>query len=151
MLPVHFVVGGCFVGLRRGYIYILYTKTECRVYIGQTNDRNGVIGRLAGHVSPGGTFRTRLADEGVLLDHIRDLHVFAFCLPHDPRYVGNDRSHREGVEHLVQKRLHMLRGDLNPPLRIVSYVEYNPAAEQQSVKRVADQVIEAFLRAYNVT
>lgn len=149
MPPVHFVVGGCFVGLRRGYIYMLYTKTERRVYIGQTNDRNGVIGRLAGHVSPGGTFRTRLSDEGVLLDHIADLHVFAFCLPNEPRFTGIDRSYREGVEHLVQKRLHTLRADLNPPMQIVSYVEYNPAAEQPSVKRIADQVIDAFLHAYN--
>jgi hypothetical protein len=146
----NFHIGNCFVGSGFGYIYILYTKAERRLYIGQTNDQCGVIGRLAEHVGPRGTLRARLYDEGLHLNEIEDLQVFAYRLPNDLRYVGADRAHREGVEHLVQKRLHALRGDLTPPMKIVSYVRYNPAAELPDVKHVADQLIIAFVNEYAV-
>ena len=148
MQATHFIVGGCFIGLGRGYIYILYTKVERQLYIGQTNERGGVIGRLADHIGSSGTFRSRLNEHGYDLDKIHDLHVFAYLLPNDPRFTGTNRTHREGVEYLVQKRLHSLRGKLNPPMKIVSFVDPKGAAEQVVVRRVADQVIEAFLGAY---
>ena len=151
VLFTSFHIGDCFVGNRRSYIYILYTKSERRLYIGQTNEQCGVIGRLAGHVGARGTLRMRLLDEGIELDEIEDLRVFAYRLPNDLRYIGIDSSHREGVEHLVQKRLHTLRGDLTPPMKIVSNVEYNAAADLAHVKAIADQLITTFLSVYATT
>lgn len=148
MQSIHFEIRSCFVGTQRSYIYILYSKRERRVYVGQTNEQCGVIGRLAGQVSAKGTFRSRLRDEGINLDEIADLHVFAYRLPDDPRYINTDRSHREGVEHLVQKRLHALRADVTPTFNIVSNVEYNATADLPYVRRVADSLIAAFVQAY---
>lgn len=148
MQAVHFRVGSCFVGSGRGYIYILYTKTQRCLYVGQTSDQGGVIGRLSSHIAPNGTFRSRLYDRGIDLDDIDDLEIFAYHLPDDLRYTVTDRAHREGVEHLVQKRLHTIRGDLTPPMKIVSHVVYNSSAELVYIRHTADQVIEAFLVAY---
>ena len=48
------------VGSGRAYIYILCSKLNHVVYVGQTNDPGGVLARLASHIGSGGTFRKRL-------------------------------------------------------------------------------------------
>ena len=146
--PCHFVIGSCFVGTGRGYIYLLYSRQERAVYVGQTNERSGVVGRLGGHVGPQGTLRVRLEERGVLLDEIADLAVYAHVLPSDRRFTGTDRAHREGVEHLVQKGLHRIRGELNPPLQVVSHVAYNPASHLAVVQRTALEVLDGFVASY---
>jgi|SRR5579875_366841 hypothetical protein len=143
-------IGNCFVGSGRGYIYILYTKVHHSLYVGQTNGRTGVIGRLCAHVSSDGTFRMRLLErEGIDLDEVGDLHVFSYCLPRDPRYIGIDRTYREGVEYLVQKHLHTVRGRLRPYMRIVSHVEYNDTAKFTFVAATAKEIISKFLEQFS--
>lgn len=143
-------IGNCFAGSGRGYIYILYTKTHHSLYVGQTNDRSGVVGRLCAHVSSDGTFRKRLLErEGISLDEVDDLHVFSYCLPKDPRFISVDRTYREGVEYLVQKQLHTVRGRLRPFMRIVSHVEYSDASRFVLVTQTAQEILKAFLSNFD--
>jgi hypothetical protein len=143
-------LSSCFIGADRGYIYVLYSKNQHALYVGQTNDRAGTIGRLNAHISINGTFRIRLLEkEGVGLDEIDDLHMFSFSLPKDPRFTGLDRSYREGVEYLVQKHLHSVRGSLRPFMRIVSNVEYNDTAQLTLVQSTALEVFNEFLRTFS--
>lgn len=142
-------IGGCFIGSGRGYIYILYSKTHHSLYVGQTNDQCGVVGRLNAHVGNNGTFRMRLLErEGINLEEVDDLYLFSYCLPRDPRYTGIDRTYREGVEFLVQKLLYTVRGRLNPFMHIVSHVEYNDSAQLTFVSSTAQEIFEAFLNTF---
>lgn len=142
-------IGGSFVGSGHGYIYILYSKTHHSLYVGQTNDQCGIVGRLHAHVNYNGTFRMRLLERGgINLDDVDDLHVFSYCLPRDPRYIGIDRTYREGVEYLVQKLLHTVRGRINPFMHIVSHVEYNDSAQLTFVRSIAQEIFDAFLNTF---
>jgi hypothetical protein len=147
MSVTHSHLGSCFRG-SRAYIYILYSLNQRALYVGQTAERHGVIGRLCGHIATDGTLRTRLYEHGVELNEVDDLTVFAYCLPEDPRYIGIESAYRQGVEFLVQKGLRMGGGPLHLPLRIVSNIAYNDAAAQPMVIRAADQVLAAFIAAY---
>lgn len=141
-------IGGCFCS-GHGYIYVLYSKTHHSLYVGQTNDKCGVVGRLNSHVNNKGTFRRRLLErEGINLDKVDDLQVFSYTLPLDARFVGIDRTFREGVEYLVQKSLHEVCGSINPFMRIVSHVEYNDSAQLTFVRYTAQEIFEAFLNTF---
>lgn len=144
----HFQVGPCFRGLGKAYIYILYTKVFQRIYIGQTNERGGVIGRLSAHIGSKGTFRLRLQDTGVDLDEVQDLNVFVFLLPEDPRFTSIDRTHREGIEFLTQKKLHGVCGDLTPRARIVSNITYQPSADFAMSQRISEEIVNSFMCVY---
>lgn len=143
-------LSSCFMGVGRGYIYILYSKKQHALYVGQTNDRAGTIGRLNAHISTNGTFRIRLLEkEGIDLNEVDDLHMFSYSLPKDPRFTGLDRSYREGVEYLVQKQLHEVRGRLKPFMRIVSNVDYNDTAQLALVLSTAQDVFNALLNMFS--
>ncbi|HEX8600714.1 MAG TPA: hypothetical protein VF952_19630 [Chloroflexia bacterium] len=148
MSVTHTQLGSCFLGNGQAYIYILYSRNQRALYVGQTSDQSGVVGRLCAHISQGGTLRTRLYDHGVDLNDVDDLTVFAYRLPDDPRYTGIDRAYREGVEYLVQKGLRLDTGALRPALVIVSNVTYNEAATQVSIQNTAQLVLEAFKTSY---
>ncbi|MBM7842186.1 GIY-YIG nuclease family protein [Herpetosiphon giganteus] len=139
----------CFMGIGRAYIYIIYSNTHKALYIGQTNDRHGVIGRFAAHISTYGTLRTRLFDAGIDLNSVGDLNVFAYSLPNDARFIGIDRTHREGVEYLVQSRLYRARGKTIPAMRIISNVMPSSATTLAHIQNTAENVVMDFIKLYN--
>ncbi len=147
---INIQIGDCCIGANRAYIYILYSKSQHALYIGQTNDRYGVVGRLCSHIRTKGTFRIRLNEKlGIQLYEIEDLQVFCYRLPNDPRYTGIERSYREGIEYLLQKQLHTIRGQLKPYVQVVSNVDYNEAASLKSVQRIAEKILQSFVAAYS--
>ena len=116
MAFIHLLLNDCFVGVNRAYVYVLYSKFHQVAYVGETNDKGGVIGRLSAHVGPKGTLRIRLMEtRGVNLE-VSDLALFAYRLPAEPEFVGIEKAYRRGVEYLVQFRLHQICGDLKPYL-----------------------------------
>lgn len=122
------------------------------LYVGETNDANGVIGRLYGHVqsNPIGTFRKQLMERhGLELDEIVDLTVFSCSLPSDVRFYSVEKSYRRGVEYLVQSRLWEVCGDLKPYFYIVSHVEYSDTCRQDEVQKLAAEISERFIAAYS--
>jgi len=142
-------LGKCFVGYNRAYIYILYSKSHHVAYIGETNDANGVIGRLNGHVSQNGTFcRQILERRGIPLNEVTDLILFSCSLPLSPEYVSTERVYRRGVEYLVQEKLWETCGDLQPYLYIVSNVKYSDTSSLRSVQKIASSIFDAFWDSY---
>ena len=63
------------------YVYLLATPMHGAVYVGETNDGGGSIGRAGSHLRPGGTFTTRFEDRiGVDAEDATDLTlVSAAC------------------------------------------------------------------------
>ncbi|GIK64260.1 MAG: hypothetical protein BroJett018_20540 [Chloroflexota bacterium] len=142
-------IGRCYRGEKvRAYIYIIYSKLQHAAYVGQTNDQNGALSRLCGHLGQNGTFGNRLLErQGIYTYEIEDLTMFTFCLPDEASYIGRESSYREGVEYLVQIQLRTIA--LTPFLHIVSQVRYNDTASLPFVKLMAKDVLDAFTEAYN--
>jgi len=142
-------LGNCFVGSNRAYIYILYSKSHHVAYVGETNDANGAIGRLNGHISPTGTFCKQISEKrGIILEEITDLILFSCSLPQAAEYVSIERVYRRGVEYLVQEKLWETCGDLQPYLYIVSNVRYSDTSSIRSVQKLANAIFDAFLDSY---
>lgn len=83
-------------GKGRSYLYVLCSKTNHVLYVGETAEYGGVCARFAGHIGRDGTFRARLLEkEGIGVEEIDDLEIFAFALPTLPEYLSRDASWRK--------------------------------------------------------
>ncbi|MCY4410685.1 MAG: hypothetical protein OXC27_09480 [Caldilineaceae bacterium] len=139
-----------FIGNNRAYIYIIYSRSWQFAYVGETNSRNGIIGRLNQHVDVSGSLRQHLFEkQGVDLDHVNDLTVFSYTLPARPEYIGVERVHRRGIEYLTQTSLRDVSGDLEPFLKIVSNVSYSDTCSLKSIRSIAAKIIGEFVSTYS--
>lgn len=132
----------------RPYVYVGFSCTEHIVYVGQTLDKRGFMGRWTDHLSrrERSSFFCRLAeyDENAF-DRITDLRILAWDLGDHPSFHTLETSHREGVEFLVQRDLRHKR--LEPWLKPIATVRYSPAINRDFVKEKARE-ISAELQAY---
>jgi len=110
-----------FCGSRFAYIYAIYSIEHKLCYIGQTNDSTGVIGRLTGHLSNNGTFRTHFEKiVGLPLDDVSDLVIISSDLSDDNNlFTSTSSSYREGVEYLVKNKLMKLMAENEVFLRLI--------------------------------
>ena len=139
-----------FIGNNRAYVYVIYSRVWQFAYVGETNSRNGIIGRLNGHVNGTGTLRQQLYDkQGIDLDNVYDLTVFSYALPVEPQYINVERVHRRGIEYLIQDGLWNVCGDLEPYLRIVSNVHYSDTCSLNSVQTIASEIFCEFVSTYS--
>lgn len=138
------------VGSGRAYIYILCSKLNHVVYVGQTNDPGGVLARLASHIGSGGTFRKRLHGfDEIAVEDIDDLELFAFALPERAEFISRDETYREGVEYNVQVTLQRLRGDWKPYFTIVSNVTSPVTTDFPEVVDLSRQIIARLEQLYH--
>jgi hypothetical protein len=112
MVPIISHVSNCFDGVSKAYIYIWYSKKWRVVYVGQTNDIRGTLGRAISHVQENGTLRMRFEDTvGEALELADDLIMISFPLPSEREFISLETSYREAVEFLVQTELQKIRGN----------------------------------------
>lgn len=131
------------------YIYIWYSKKARIAYVGQTNERHGVVGRASAHISRHGTLRTRLLEkDGSSIEDFDDWVLMSYRFPFIKKYISNESSYRLAVEYLVQTLLIEERGKLNPPLRLISNVTYTDYCNSVQVRRLASEIIEEFKSSY---
>jgi hypothetical protein len=148
--PIWSYVSNCFEGRGIAYIYLWVTKRWRVVYVGQTNDSVGTIGRACGHLKALGTFRTRFEDlVGVDLEQADDLVLISYALPREPEYTGEESSYREAVEYQVLYRLTLLRGELTPAFKLISINRYSGRASIPSVDRCAEAIVNDFQAKYS--
>lgn len=139
-----------FIGSNRAYVYIIYSRSWQFAYVGETNSRNGIIGRLNQHVDSAGTLRQQLYKrQGVDLDHVKDLTIFSYALPAKPEYTGVDKVYRRGIEYLIQISLWDKCGELDPYLRIVSNVSSSDTCSLNSVQSIAASIFGEFVNTYS--
>lgn len=136
-------------GRLEAYIYIWFTKSNGLVYVGETNNINGVIGRANQHVSSGaGTLYNRVYDEGYDLYEIEDFVLLSYPLPREKKYLSEETSYRISVEYLVQKGLIEKRIDSTKPYKLISYVTPGVHTGKKSVQHIASGIIGDFLEVY---
>ena len=86
-------------GKVEAYIYIWFTKSKGLVYVGETNNKNGVIGRANQHVTSNiGTLYNCVYDEGYDLYEIEDFVLLSYPLPREKKYLSEETSYRISVE-----------------------------------------------------
>ncbi len=137
-------------GRLEAYIYIWFSKSTKLVYVGETNNIHGVLGRANQHVGHStGTLYHRVYDKGYNLDQIDDFILLSYPLPREKRYMSEETSYRISVEYLVQKKL--IENRINSPLKytLVSKVETGPHTNLACIQKIADQIALDFYEAYN--
>ncbi len=93
---------------RLGFIYAISASVQGKwvLYVGQTSQRNGALGRFCEHLSmsDSATFRKRV--EALLrTDEIDLIEMAAYPLPSIRVFMSEARDHREAVEYLVEATL----------------------------------------------
>lgn len=120
------------VGHRRPYIYFIYTlQPEGLLYIGETEDYNGLLGRLAGHMkfNPPGTFVKKCIKN--YIDYENDLceiNMIGLDLSEFQMFSGGtNKSQRRALEYLLHFEMIQLSSDDSViiPYEVISHVEAN--------------------------
>lgn len=137
-------------GRLEAYIYIWFSKSTKLVYVGETNNIHGVVGRANQHVGhSSGTLYHRVYDKGYDLDQIDDFILLSYPLPREKRYISEETAYRISVEYLVQKKLIENRINSQQSYTLVSNVEVGPYTDLISVQNIADDIVADFNEAYN--
>lgn len=143
-------ISNIFDGINTAYIYLWLSKNWRVVYVGQTNDVKGTLGRACGHVATDGSLRRNFENEiGIPLEQADDLLLISYSLPKSPEYLSLETSYREAVEYLVQVKLFQIRGNLSPPFRLISKVRPNDRVTEISINEYANAIVEDFQQSYS--
>lgn len=149
---VHKMSKGFYIGFKgrlEAYIYIWFSKKEKLVYVGQTNNYHGVIGRALQHIEPeSGTLYNRVEDYGYELTNIEDFVLLSYPLPREKAYLSSDTSYRISVEYLVQKGLIASRIRSKTPYRLISNVTPGQYINLKSVQNISEEIIDDFMEIY---
>jgi hypothetical protein len=144
-------ISNIFNGNNVAYIYIWFSKSERFLYVGQTNELYGTIGRFYSHIQSEGTLRKRCLDRvGIEIEHVNDLYLFSFPLPQTKEFISNESSFRLAVEYRVQSGLHDLKSKFNPCYRIISNVVTSNHIDNSQVVMFSNIIIKEFSTAYPV-
>lgn len=140
----------CSFDSANAYIYIWLSKKWKVIYVGQTNNCKGTIGRAIEHIGVDGTLRKRFKEKiGLNLEVSKDLYLLSFPLPQEKRYISLESSYRLAVEYNVQIGLRECRSSLNPVYDVISKVTYTDVASKHNVKELAEDIIQKFIKVYN--
>ena len=144
------LVSTIYNGSNQAYIYIWVSKSERLLYVGQTNDKLGTLGRGHSHVHSKGTLRIRCSERiGLDLEQIQDLYLFSYALPQMQEFISIESSYRLGVEYLVQTKLYEQRSVANPIFQIISNVCTTERVNSGLVKDLATSIVSDFIHSYS--
>lgn len=148
--PVWSIISSCFDGYCKAYIYLWISKKWQIIYVGQTNDKRGSIGRAFSHIQDEGTLRQRFEEEvGVRLEQADDLILVSYPLPQEPKYFGIETSYREAIEYLVQIGLRDIRGDVEPTFQVISNIRCNDRTSSPFIRKYATEIVRNFQANYS--
>ena len=130
------------------FIYAGYARSCGAMYLGETRGSNGILGRIAQHISEtsSNTFRQRVCavldcDE-VPLDGVE---FVAVALSGYRGFAADSPEYRRAVEYNVQLRLLNMLAASRLPVTLVSRVAGNGYTSKPVVVREADQVATLLL------
>lgn len=118
------------VSEKKPYVYVIYTtEPEGYVYVGETEDRNGAIGRLAGHIkvySPG-TFISRYIENSMeSVSELKDIKMIAFDIGEYEIFSGDiNKTKRRALEYLLHYSLLEYSSSMEVfiPYNVISFVQ----------------------------
>jgi hypothetical protein len=142
-------ISSIFNGTNQAFIYIWLSKSEKMVYVGQTNQRYGTLGRGYSHVQSTGTLRCRCRERiGLNLEDIDDLYLFTFPLPNSNEFISTESAFRLATEYLVQIGLNKLKKDITPSFVVISNVMTTDNVNNHQVKQISKKIINQFIEEY---
>lgn len=136
-------------GTLEAYIYIWFSKSTGFVYVGETNNIKGVIGRAIQHITNDtGTLYNRVYDKGYDINQIEDFILLSYPLPREKRFTSEETSYRISVEFMVQKKLIEKRIEQEKPYQTVSFVTPGPFIDLAIVQTLSDDIVSDFIDIY---
>lgn len=130
------------IAKRSPFLYTIYGILEDRatLYVGQTKDKRGPLGRLVPHLSDS-TYLQRLSD----LYHYEEVPLgkvdfVAIRFTPEKMFQSDDRVYREAVEGLVQQRLINWVKEQKLEITIVSRTRENSYSKLQDIQEEADRI-----------
>ncbi|MEK4009405.1 hypothetical protein [Paenibacillus sp. FSL H3-0333] len=142
-------ISNIFNGHERAYIYIILSKSYRAVYVGETNDRRGTIGRFRAHIGSYGTFRKRFEERiNEDLENIDDLTLLSYLLPSEQLYTSVASTYRQSVEYLVQIKLLERRASLDKAFKVISEVRTFSTTSEKKVDKLAEAIALDFINYY---
>lgn len=147
MMKKCFCIG--YKGQLEAYIYIWFSRDHRLVYVGETNNKSGVIGRANQHIKKGGTLYERCYERGFDLNEIEDFILLSFPLPREKRFLSEDTGYRISVEYLVQHNLIEKNNRAIRKYKIISNITTGPYTNIDKIKKIAEEISEKFINIYN--
>lgn len=141
-----FGLGHIYKGHSYAFIYMIISKKFKTAYIGQTNEKGGVLGRINSHLKENGTFRTHFEDKiGFSIDEIEDLSILSYNLGSEKIYTSLESSFREGVEYLVKKHLCEQFSKNDIFIRILGYTRSNSTTSLNEINNLSNDISNFFV------
>jgi len=126
-----------------GHIYLISCSRHKVLYVGQTNQKVGALGRLSQHVSEtsSNTFIKR-TKQIRRIDEINlgAVSFYAVRLPSERMFHSQARDYREAVEHIVQTNVRNYICREKTGYLLVSLTDANGYCRDEAVRAAADSV-----------
>ena len=137
-------------GKKEAYIYIWFSKKYRMVYVGETNNVYGVIGRGIQHIKKGeGTLYNKVFERGYNLYDIDDFMLLSYPLPREKKFMTEETSYRISVEYLVQIKLIEQRICVKNPYSIISNVVPGAFTKLKRLDDIANNIVDDFINLYD--
>jgi len=136
----------CALAGRSAFLYAVRERQIGALYIGQTRNPNGALGRFAQHLSwdtDSNTFRRRvLAVFNIDEVEFENIELLGIPLPDEPRYQNAARDYREAVESLVHDYVleSLTNSESAPRLCLVSRAYRHPYRKDKDVDALARRI-----------
>jgi len=136
------------------YVYILYTVyPEAFVYVGETEDLNGAIGRLAGHVklnNPGTFIKKFIENSNYDLSCLKDIHMIAFDVSEYEIFTGAiNKTRRRALEYMLHFKILGFSCDdsVKIPYTVVSHVQTQERfISDKNINAICNEIFKVAMR-----
>lgn len=121
-------------------IYIIcIMKPEPLVYVGQTCQKKGVLGRFHQHMSDG-TLTTIMKEKGI--NEFEEISVIAIDLSEYSIFNDVYNRKREALEYIIQREMKAEGCKTAIPFKVISRVYYNSEVVNQKIEKLAKKIVK---------
>lgn len=129
------------VALRKPFLYfIAIIKPLPLLYVGQTCQRQGVIGRLTQHLDDDGTLRKRAIDAGIA--DFETVSVFILDLTSYKEFNELHNRKRDALEYLMHCDMKAKGCKANQPFEVISNVRYNSLTLDFKLQKLSRELVD---------
>lgn len=133
------------VASRKPFIYfIAILKPVALLYVGQTCQRYGVLGRFFQHLEPDGTLRNRAIEAGI--DDFENISIIAVDLSKHNKFGNAYNRYRDALEFLLHCEMKAKGCKSKIPFEVISNVRANIFVNdfelQKLSKEIANEIVD---------
>jgi len=125
---------------RKPFIYFIAILSPVPLlYVGQTCQRQGVLGRLLQHLDTNGTLRVRAIEAGI--DEFQNVEIITLDLSDYLMFGDIHNRHREALEYLLHCEMKAQGCKTRIPFEVISYVRANRLTYDFDLQRMAKELV----------